>query len=1137
MLKYGRNYDNIEGSVGVIRTIKGNRLINNPLLDANSKLIMTINNSYDNSILLGYYNTNPTLHSIWRLNADETYTLVVKSPYLNFQLTNKIHNGFVIFNGNQQIVYFTDGYFLSYINQLIGVPNYNAPHNFILEKMILFTQSGGTDPDGYSVVDQKTLDWVKSPQNLAPTWTYETLATASNFILGKMMQFSVQYIMDDRSKTRYSPISKLNILSNYYMNGTPYLLEFNQNNIARVLVNTGHNTVKKINVAYRYGNNGSFRLFKTLDKDELTLPDNTLTAVDFDGTIQGFPISDFEASYDQVPQIAGSCEFMTLPSEAALANLIDGYPRVDLAGQVTLTPEQIEFGDVNGLLPRINVTYNAFVNLNFGVKWRWQEGDLFIIQWHSATGPQQYLYEVPAITGATEADKIDNLITDMGTALTTAGYTVVVSLPFNSLAIDGNITSPDNNGTLQVFRQTIATKTHKSGCWYKVYFQYEDRANRDGSALTVPTEMEVYIPFPTEVTLANPRRPYYNRIKIAIQNDFLPPDWADTLRIGMQPMRSIKDFQWRTIFTIHTYGEEGQAFLLSLEKFYEEYYDGMNINHIPAAGDRIRFIRNPNNQDYDFSYQAEYYAGPPVEVIVLDYLPSGGSGGREGIVVSWFDWQSMFGYQYLTSGQNNYSGPLIEIYTPRDQTDSPVVWNTGVDFPILNPHTANRRHSGDVDQVVGVTDCEILLEGDVYIRLREYEGPYGEEGWTTPFNPDNEHYVVGCEDPHYNDSYPSADWSKGRLMLENEFAARKELIDSIAHTKKFQKDTQVNGLSTMEFQDRRPLSGNNGAITWIGMSGDVLVVLQERKNTSIYINKSLSSAGDSPVVINTDLTFGSINPHDENYGSVDPGSVTVYDRNVFFYDRNNAIWVKSTIGGQFEITSGNYKYSKRTSQISQELLSLQGTTSQIITSAYDKNNEEYRFFGKGTSVGANNSINTAFSTIKSRWEYETDEVVHWAWQFGDRFYTSDETGQVYKMNEGAILTFFGVVKTFQVDFVFNESPLDIKRLYNLLLRIEKSKLAGTFTMPVIQTEENESYGTMLSHLIASDFKPQQGAYVAAYKRDESDPNYTDALQALLVGRELQGYAFLHRLVYSSAFLLKLSSAQFNYAKQPPLGTT
>ena len=62
---------------------------------------------------------------------------------------------------------------------------------------------------------------------------------------------------------------------------------------------------------------------------------------------------------------------------------------------------------------------------------------------------------------------------------------------------------------------------------------------------------------------------------------------------------------------------------------------------------------------------------------------------------------------------------LIEIYTPR-KTEEDVEWREiGVEHAIIDPHTANRRHAGDTDQVVGVSPALIDIDnGDVWVRPR-----------------------------------------------------------------------------------------------------------------------------------------------------------------------------------------------------------------------------------------------------------------------------------------------------------------------------------------------------------------------------------------------------------------------------------
>jgi hypothetical protein len=107
------------------------------------------------------------------------------------------------------------------------------------------------------------------------------------------------------------------------------------------------------------------------------------------------------------------------------------------------------------------------------------------------------------------------------------------------------------------------------------------------------------------------------------------------------------------------------------------------------------------------------------------------------------------------------------------------------------------------------------------------------------------------------------------------------------------------------------------------------------------------------------------------------------------------------------------------------------------------------------------------------------------------------------------LTFYGEQKTMSVEFIMNDSAIIIKRPLSIGFRSNKK-----FSMPSITTQATASYPAMKSMLYPNSFKLKEGYWWSAYLRDMNTPNKTEE-QGLMNGRELRGYAIIHKAEYSS----------------------
>jgi hypothetical protein len=148
------------------------------------------------------------------------------------------------------------------------------------------------------------------------------------------------------------------------------------------------------------------------------------------------------------------------------------------------------------------------------------------------------------------------------------------------------------------------------------------------------------------------------------------------------------------------------------------------------------------------------------------------------------------------------------------------------------------------------------------------------------------------------------------------------------------------------------LKDEHGGINKLIQIGDTLKAFQDKKVTSVYIQKAFALNGDGTNnVILSDKTFAGVRPHDDDYGCIHPGSVSKVENNVFFYDFYNAAVVQATQGGLINICEGERKFSVGIRTFTNNIRNYESTSGELIniTSHINRSNGEYALFA-GTSI-------------------------------------------------------------------------------------------------------------------------------------------------------------------------------------------
>ena len=727
---YSRNYGVNTPMEGAIQSMTGNLLQDNFDLPVGVNIVIGSCIDVESKAFILFVWNEYQHHSIWRYSTEySTYELILQDSILNFKKSNQIYHAVVVNN----LLYWTDNYFGTYADN-----DFNPPRKINIQKAILYTSSGGTDPDGYSEITFDNLDWIKHPPLFSPVFYYDTDPTENaNNLKNKLFQFRYQYVYDDNEESAWSPISEMT-LPNYseYITQTVNIDPY-RDNVITIAIETGSSIVRLIRVAYRIGNTGEFFLYKEYDKAQLGYSNYAVENVIFKNEATGPAISNSERNYDLIPQIAKTIEY--LPSnEFAIGNYLEGYDKQEiLDGDVTFyvqrnvisntaftLPGASYFNDFNNGTPPLNPgtpaarqgfyiyfnpTYDTFP------KYRFEPGDIIVLQLKrfsitalNLVSPDPTIYftvpYIDPIVHTTDLQKLTQLCVALQTYLATLGIASSVKAPgsatgpypsvaWPSLKVTGktwynrtqNQATSTTSGTIVTFRENKSTRTFKSGANHEFAFQYYDRANRDGTVLTVPVG-QVYVPFNTDLStneLNFPcslrRQPYFNSITLTISELYQPPIWADTYQILYKPSTNIINFQQRSVKQVIFNADS--TVKLVLEDYYKFNVLGASINQTPSKGDFVRFVRQRAlyTREKQFVISNGLNIGTitrNVNVPALNYYR--------------FDFESSpFPLNYLNvicDPQSNFAPPAAfvsqgGVYDFRCQTNFNLSWNVGYSDP------------------------------------------------------------------------------------------------------------------------------------------------------------------------------------------------------------------------------------------------------------------------------------------------------------------------------------------------------------------------------------------------------------------------------------------------------------------------
>jgi len=254
-----------DGKVGTVEWVPGNKIVGITLPAGNNTVIGAARDNEDDFELIMVYNDNLS-HGIYKIQ-NETVVPVLQSQYLNFKLEYPIVHIDIV-NG---VVYWTDNYFNSFQQVSWVNDGFNPPRKLNIQKALNFTSGASvpynesyhfdtTTTDGI-LKFQEVLDQIKHPLNAKLYSLYgDDINNQSNFLRRKVFQFSQRYTFDDKEKSIWSTPSELLVpKGEEYINGT-FVEDVYRNNHIGIAVQTGTDEVENIELGFRVGNTGFWKV-------------------------------------------------------------------------------------------------------------------------------------------------------------------------------------------------------------------------------------------------------------------------------------------------------------------------------------------------------------------------------------------------------------------------------------------------------------------------------------------------------------------------------------------------------------------------------------------------------------------------------------------------------------------------------------------------------------------------------------------------------------------------------------------------------------------------------------------------------------------------------------------------------------
>ena len=433
-------------------------------------------------------------------------------------------------------------------------------------------------------------------------------------------------------------------------------------------------------------------------------------------------------------------------------------------------------------------------------------------------------------------------------------------------------------------------KSLKSGATHGFGLVYYDDENRSGltNVSKVMGERKVYLPFFGDrkvwYTPSGGEVPDPTSVTLTIKH--FAPAWAKRYQVvytgnqtvsyipGISGYKGFIQCQLKKVNenTVPSGNAVGaiNATLDNIKDYNENVPENVDLSYSFNKGDRMRFMTRPI---WDAT-KPPTYLDDTKDVEVISYDPTSR-------IIQFKDPQ--------IAVENNM---MIEIYTPKKDSEDPVYREVGECYPIING-----MHMGNDTNQLGTIPAKVVLEdvGDVYLRYR-----------TAPVSCVIESYA-------YSDFYPSDSWDKGRPNIVDNNITKTKRNSTIRYSNNYIPETNINGLSQFDDFDFKQYDEQYGDIQRMYSIDKDLVIFQNLKvgrvrigQTTLYGNEGTSIATvKSQNAVLSDVVYAT-----GEFGiGKNPESFAVYGNRKYFVDAARGVVLRLSTDGLTPISEyGMHNY-------------------------------------------------------------------------------------------------------------------------------------------------------------------------------------------------------------------------------------
>ncbi len=916
---------------------------------------------------------------------------------------------------------------------------------------------------------------IKRPPQFAPSVYYTSILTDEygntinfNNLRGKLFQFKYNYVYEDNQESAYSEISKVPLPDGSLSISGDWVNDLTTNNAISCTIDTGSHIIKKINIAAKDTSNqnvGDFYIFMTIEKfdnnENQIINDNSAYSVMFLNNNNkrniNTPIN--ERYFDDIPISAG--EVILLDGKyLTMSQPVKNYDKVDINMELSHSFNDANFGlspiniktdilssDNNNTYYKLIISNQIYTNANYWIKITFGNNEIITAKYE--------VFDVFPGAVVIRDSLYDSIKSDSRINSNPEFFkgTFFTDLPFES-SIFYAIPKQVSDNSVKSVSATIETgslpsiKSFKRGQYHKIGIVYNDEFGRYN---VVNNSSTIFAPFPPY------KAQYIQTSNISYSISSRPPIWAKTYRFVYQKNISYSYFIHLLKVEYISGGTDNIPTGYTFLKINKSLDDYRNINskmvipdYIWIKGDHCRIIFS-DRTDVNFIPDSYEITGP----FTRKYLDGTTEKTEDGFLVD--------GILIMPD--------ILEIVRPNYEYLGDIFYETGDSYSIIDAGTENRRH--DSNGIAQSADLSIpatgtFTFGDVYMRRRLFAS-------TT-------YYVV--EDSNYSDYYQSNCIDKGRPTVEILGGSKQKELYRIVRSENFIEGTEYNLLNIFlpqtEFFSVNPLYGK---ISGIIQSGDVLKVIQDRKETSIYVGRAMIKQADgSDVLIVSDKVFNEGNKYDSSFGTSYPHSIAANERNIYYFDDTTGDFIRSAPNGQLSL-SEHYNMKSYFKRKANELRQSSNYTDIIVTIDCGYNEvlitfingietETIVFFEKEEQKGF-----TYIANIKPL----SGVPDNFAW-YGNKVF-SFLNGILWEHNIGTENNFYGDIKPCSITFEINANSASANKYTDIEISspdnvwdVEFNIDKGTNYMAqksilkpaIIRKKENRLFSPILRNILSRD---------------------------------------------------------------------